>query len=116
MSKSLLQPSANEAIHTHEYIELDGQRIEWVKNFKYLGSMVASSETDIRARKGQAWGAFWKMKDIFRSNYNIYPNYIAKLINSEIPPTIDEIRASAKNRQGWRMIVDACIPTSFAVD
>ena len=45
--------SANEAIHTHEYIELDGQRIEWVKNFKYLGSMVASSETDIRARKGQ---------------------------------------------------------------
>ena len=59
--------SANEAIHTHEYIELDGQRIEWVKNFKYLGSMVASSETDIRARKGQAWGALWKMKDIFRS-------------------------------------------------
>ena len=46
----------------------------------------------------------------------LYPNYIAKLINSEIPPTIDEIRASAKNRQGWRMIVDACIPTSFAVD
>ena len=59
--------SANEAIHTHEYIELDGQRIELVKNFKYLGSMVVSSESDIRARKGQAWGAFWKIKDIYRS-------------------------------------------------
>ena len=42
--------SANEAIHTHEYIELDGKQIDWVNNFKYLGSMVASSKTDVRAR------------------------------------------------------------------
>ncbi|KAL0159315.1 hypothetical protein M9458_043040, partial [Cirrhinus mrigala] len=49
-------------------LELGNQKIEWVNNFKYLGSMVKSSETDIRVRKALAWAAFWKMKDIFRSN------------------------------------------------
>ena len=48
-------------------LELGNQKINWVENFKYLGSMVKSSETDISARKAQAWEAFWKMKDIFRS-------------------------------------------------
>ena len=46
---------------------LGGQQIEWVHNFKYLGSMVLSSETDIKIRKAQAWAAFWKMKALFRS-------------------------------------------------
>ncbi|GAA6108779.1 uncharacterized protein LOC103374843 [Tachysurus ichikawai] len=32
-------------------LKLDSQRIEWVNNFKYLGSMVKSSETDINSRK-----------------------------------------------------------------
>ena len=41
--------------------------IKWVENFKYLGSMMLSSETDIKIRKGQAWGAFLKMKDIWKS-------------------------------------------------
>jgi hypothetical protein len=54
-------------INSHKYLELNGQQIEWVRDFKYLGSYVASSEADIRTRKGQAWGAFWKMKDVFRS-------------------------------------------------
>ena len=58
----------NIPIDRHEYIQLDGQQIEWVTDFKYLGSMVASSEHDIQIRKGQAWDAFWKMKDVFRSN------------------------------------------------
>ncbi|RXN37862.1 endonuclease-reverse transcriptase [Labeo rohita] len=49
-------------------LELGNQKIEWVNNFKYLGSMVKSSETDISVRKALAWAAFWKMKDIFRSN------------------------------------------------
>ena len=26
-----------------------------------------SSETDLKVRKGQAWGAFWKMTDIWKS-------------------------------------------------
>ena len=52
-------------------IKLDGETIKWVENFKYLGSMMLSSETDIKIRKGQAWGAFWKMKDIWKSmKYN----------------------------------------------
>ena len=54
-------------INSHQCIELEGQTIEWSKDFKYLGSHIASSESDIRIRKGQAWGAFWKMKDVFRS-------------------------------------------------
>ena len=29
--------------------------------------MMLSSETDLKVRKGQAWGAFWKMKDICKS-------------------------------------------------
>ena len=48
-------------------LELNGNKINWVDNFKYLGSMVVSSETDIKLRKGQAWGAFWKLKNIFKS-------------------------------------------------
>ncbi len=29
--------------------------------------LVASSEKDIKCRKGQAWGTFWKMEKIFKS-------------------------------------------------
>ncbi len=54
-------------IDAHQYIELNGNTIEWTKDFKYLGSHIASSEIDIRARKGLAWRAFWKMKDVFCS-------------------------------------------------
>jgi len=54
-------------IHTHRYIQLNGQNIEWTKNFKYLGSQIASTESDVRGRKGQAWGAFWKMKNVFQA-------------------------------------------------
>ncbi len=60
--------------HPSDHIELDGQHIEWVTNFKYLGSMIASSETDIKTRKGLAWAAFWKLKNIFQSktlSYNL---------------------------------------------
>ena len=35
---------------------------------KIEGSIVKSSETDISVRKALAWAAFWKLKDIFRSN------------------------------------------------
>ena len=48
-------------------IKLDGQSIEWVDNFRYLGSMMLSSETDLKVRKCKAWEAFWKMKDTWKS-------------------------------------------------
>jgi hypothetical protein len=211
-------------------IQLNGQDIEWVDNFKYLGSMMLSSTTDIKVRKGQAWKAFWKMKNIWKSTtipihlkinifkasclsillygceswiitnklettlnsfatscYRImlhikrldkisnntiyekakqeplvqavqrrqlrfighclrrnpnefintyalytpksghgkrkrgrprlnYPDYVARLINNDEPPTIDEIRKTAADRKGWHKIVVACKPQLFAVE
>ena len=41
--------------------------VEQVRDFKYLGSMMASGETDLKNRKGQAWGAFWKLTNIWFS-------------------------------------------------
>ena len=41
-------------------IKLEGEPIEWVDDFKQLGSTVASSATDIKIRKGQARAAFIK--------------------------------------------------------
>ena len=43
-------------------IKLDVETIMWVEIFKYLSSMMLYSETVIKIRKGQEWGAFWKMK------------------------------------------------------
>ena len=46
-----------------------------------------------------------------------YPDYIGKLINSDSPPTVDEIRKAAQNRQEWRLkIVNACRPIVFAIE
>ena len=45
------------------------------------------------------------------------PGYIGKLINNEIPPSVDEIRKAASNRTEWRRrIVNACKPVVFAAD
>ena len=48
-------------------LSLEGCEIEEVKDFKYLGSMVVDSSNDLKIRKAQAWGAFWKLKDIWKS-------------------------------------------------
>ena len=48
-------------------LKLNNETIERVDDFKYLGSLMASCETDMKTRKGQAWGAFWKMKNIWFS-------------------------------------------------
>ena len=47
----------------HQTIKHNTEYIEVVQDFKYLGAMMASSAGDIKVRKGQAWGAFWKLKD-----------------------------------------------------
>ena len=39
--------------HQTNYVTLDNEKIQWVDNFKYLGSMVLSSETDIRIFSAQ---------------------------------------------------------------
>jgi len=38
--------------------------------FKYLGSMMSSTEADIKARKGMAWRACNKMDQTWKSNLN----------------------------------------------
>jgi hypothetical protein len=45
-----------------------------------------------------------------------YADYLAKLINNVTPPTVQEIRNMASNREDWAKIVVACRPTSFAAD
>jgi hypothetical protein len=211
-------------------MQINGEDIQWVDNFKYLGSMVLSSNTDIKVRKGLAWKAFWKLRNIWKSttiptklkinifkascisillygseswiitktlekslnsfatscyriilnikrldkisNNTIYENvkqeplvqtiqrrqlrfighclrrnsneftnmyalytpkpghgkrkrgrprlkyvdYVARLINNDDPPTIDEIRKAAADRKRWYDIVIACKPRLFAAD
>ena len=46
---------------------INGEDIQWVDNFKYLGSVVLSSNTAIKVKKGLAWKAFWKLRNIWKS-------------------------------------------------
>ncbi|CAF1401311.1 unnamed protein product [Didymodactylos carnosus] len=48
-------------------LTLNGEPIELVADFKYLGSIMASSKKDIKHRKSLAWVAFWKMETIWRA-------------------------------------------------
>jgi hypothetical protein len=48
-------------------LTIDGQNIEVVEDFKYLGSFIASSEKDIKARIGLGWAAFNKLRTILTS-------------------------------------------------
>ena len=49
-------------------MEVYGQPISHASNFKYLGSMMASSMSDQTRRKALAWTAFWKLEKIWRSS------------------------------------------------
>lgn len=46
----------------------NGEVIEQVEEFKYLGSMMSSSDNDLKIRRGQAWSTFWEMKNIWQSD------------------------------------------------
>jgi hypothetical protein len=48
---------------------LDGEEIKRVEDFRYLGSMMASSESDIKRRRALAWTAFWKLDKIWKSSH-----------------------------------------------
>ena len=47
-------------------LEVYGSKINHVQDFKYLGSMKASSGGDFKRRKGLAWTAFWKPEHLRR--------------------------------------------------
>jgi hypothetical protein len=49
------------------WTEKSKKTVETVSDFKYLGSMVASAENDAKIRKGQVWGAFWKLENIWKA-------------------------------------------------
>ena len=45
----------------------DNTVLQQVDEFRYLGSMMSSAQTDLKVRKSQAWAAYWSMKTIWRS-------------------------------------------------
>ena len=45
----------------------DGDPINHVSDFRYLGSMVASGSSDLKRRKSLAWCAFWKLEQLWKS-------------------------------------------------
>ena len=48
-------------------LQVYGQPIKHVSNFKYLGSMMASCVSDQTRQRALAWVAFWKLEKIWRS-------------------------------------------------
>ena len=49
-------------------LQVYGEDIKHVSDFKYLGSQMASSTCDFKRRKALAWGAFWKLERLWRSH------------------------------------------------
>ena len=47
-------------------LEVYSSTINHVQDFKYLGSMMASSSGDFKRRKGLAWTAFWQPEHLWR--------------------------------------------------
>ncbi|KAL5272182.1 hypothetical protein ACHWQZ_G000417 [Mnemiopsis leidyi] len=45
-----------------------GRQLKHVKDFKYLGSWIATTEKDIRTRKAKAWAACHKLMKVWKSN------------------------------------------------
>ena len=60
--------------HTHIKITIDGNEVEVVKQFKYLGSMITNDgrcTIEIRHRIGRAKVAFYENERLLTSNANI---------------------------------------------
>ena len=47
---------------------LNGEEIEIVEDFKYLGSKIKDIESDVNARKGKAWVACHSLRKIWKSD------------------------------------------------
>ena len=48
-------------------LQVYGNPINHVTNFRYLGSMMGSSASDLKRRKALAWTAFWKLEHLWKS-------------------------------------------------
>ena len=51
----------------HPTLQVYGDSINHVTDFRYLGSMMASGASDLKRRKALAWCAFWKLERLWRS-------------------------------------------------
>ena len=49
-------------------LQVYGESISHVNDFRYLGCMMASSTNDLTRRKALAWSAFWKLERLWRSH------------------------------------------------
>ena len=49
------------------FLEQSNNERNTLNNFIYLGSWIESTEREIRVRKGKAWGALHRVKDIWKS-------------------------------------------------
>ena len=50
-------------------LQVYGDPINHVSDFRYLGSMAASGSSDLKRRKSLAWCAFWKLEQLWKSPY-----------------------------------------------
>ena len=48
-------------------LQVYGDPINHVSDFRYLGSMVASGSSDLKRQKSLAWCAFWKLEQLWKS-------------------------------------------------
>ena len=48
-------------------LQVYGDPINHVSDFRYLGSMEASGSSDLKRRKSLAWCAFWKLEQLWKS-------------------------------------------------
>ena len=48
--------------HPQPQLQVYGNSINQVSDFKYLGSMMESSSSDLKRRKDLAWAAFWNLQ------------------------------------------------------
>ena len=53
-------------------LQVYGDPINHVSDFRYLGSIVASGSSDLKRRKSLAWCAFWKLEQLWKSPHT-YP-------------------------------------------
>jgi len=53
--------------HPHPPLTVYGEPIQHVTDFKYLGSKMASTASDLKRRMALAWCAFWKLERLWKS-------------------------------------------------
>ena len=53
--------------HLHPTLQVYGESINHVTNFRYLGSKMASAACDFKRRETLAWCAFWQLERLWGS-------------------------------------------------